>query len=122
MLKTVASVASLVAAAALLSSSDASAAPEPPAFTRAGSAVAVENAVPKDPKGLRLLGEGGGTLESTSFKDDRVFFRLDASTAPGGHPVEVEGTFQVTHHRPDGTLVAEFEGRADCLWPEETLP
>jgi len=63
---------------------------------------------------VRVAGEGGGSLQMSSFKGHRMSIRLDASTEVGA-PVDVDGGFHVVHRREDGSLVADFEGRADCL-------
>jgi hypothetical protein len=60
-------------------------------------------------------GRGGGTLALTGFEGDRVTFRIHATARPDDPVRSVDGTFTVTHVRPDGTLMARFAGTVDCL-------
>lgn len=116
MSKRIRSWTSLIGAAAVVSSlSGALTAFETPGTTPvASSAPGPVHVASKEAERVRVIGEGGGWLNSTSWKGDRISIRVDASTEPG-RPVGVDGTFHVSHRRPDGTLVAGFEGRAECL-------
>lgn len=63
---------------------------------------------------VSVTGDGGGVLQFESFKGDRINFRVRA-TADVDDPVGVTGRFDVTHVRPDGTVLADFGGTVDCL-------
>lgn len=63
---------------------------------------------------VTVNGAGGGTLQLPRFKGDKVSFRIQAS-APADTPWVAEGTFDVTHVRPDGTVIADFSGTVNCL-------
>lgn len=59
-------------------------------------------------------GHGSGTLQLFSFEGDTVTFQVHAS-AEADTPWAAEGSFDVTHVRPDGTVLADFGGTVDCL-------
>jgi hypothetical protein len=63
---------------------------------------------------VRVDGAGGGTLQSSSFAGDHVWFSV-RSAAPSAKPWLAEGTFEVNHVRPDGTVLAHFGGDVNCL-------
>ncbi|GAA1554419.1 hypothetical protein GCM10009789_04780 [Kribbella sancticallisti] len=57
----------------------------------------------------------GGTSKAPAFRGDPLRFSLAARIAPGGNAKEVTGGFHVMHHKPDGSVVADFEGKITCL-------
>ncbi|KQZ67416.1 hypothetical protein [Nocardioides sp. Root151] len=61
-----------------------------------------------------VSGTGGGTLELPRYEGDIVSFRVRAS-APSDAAWTATGSFDVTHVRPDGTVLADFSGTVDCL-------
>ncbi|MER5350072.1 hypothetical protein ABT093_07045 [Kitasatospora sp. NPDC002551] len=65
----------------------------------------------------RLRGSGGATLtkDFRGMEGDAVHFEIDARTDLNNAPGHARGHFHVTHHRPDGALVADFEGDLTCL-------
>lgn len=69
---------------------------------------------PHRPKSVSLHGTGGLTLSLPGYDGDPVRFTVDAH-GPRNNPMAARGTFHVTHHRPDGSLLAEFSGTVDCL-------
>ena len=67
-----------------------------------------------DVKPITVDGTGGGTLQFVRFEGDTVSFRVHAS-APATTPWTAQGSFDVTHVRPDGTVLADFSVTVDCL-------
>ncbi|MFF2043647.1 hypothetical protein ACFVVX_24835 [Kitasatospora sp. NPDC058170] len=65
----------------------------------------------------RVRGNAGATLTADfpGFEGDAVRFEVDARTDVNSAPAHGKGHFHVTHHRPDGRLVADFEGDIGCL-------
>ncbi|GAA2820996.1 hypothetical protein GCM10010452_56510 [Crossiella cryophila] len=77
-----------------------------------GSGVAVSA---EADRGHLLAGTVRGTSKDPQFQDDPLMFSVAAKVAPGAAPDTASGRFHVTHHRPDGGLVADFSGRITCL-------
>jgi hypothetical protein len=63
---------------------------------------------------VTVKGEGGGVLQLEGFEGDIVRFRINAFSR-SDDPFGAEGTFEVTHVRPDGTVVADFAGSVNCM-------
>lgn len=59
-------------------------------------------------------GTGGGTLQLPSYKGDTVEFRVHATTKVAT-PWAAQGSIDVTHVRPDGTVLADFTATVSCL-------
>ncbi|SHG02776.1 hypothetical protein [Streptoalloteichus hindustanus] len=86
------------------------------AATLAAVAVAAPGASAAEPAAAppaesHLVGKGGGKLHWPGFENHPVRFEINAH----GNPATSRGTFRVTHHLPDGTLFAQFDGEVDCL-------
>lgn len=86
----IAAVAVLAAAAGTLGATQATAAPS------AGSAV---------------IGSAGGPLTFLGYDNDPVRFDFAAFGEPG----KSSGRFHVNHVTKDGKLVADFDGKVDCV-------
>lgn len=67
-----------------------------------------------EPGVVAVQGSGGGILDLPAFNGDSVTFRVHAS-ARTATPWAAEGSFDVRHVRPDGTVLADFGGTVDCL-------
>ncbi|GAB2556624.1 hypothetical protein [Kribbella endophytica] len=65
--------------------------------------------------GTNVLAVLGGTSKTPEFNGDPLRFTVAARIAPGDNALQVKGGFHVTHHKPDGRLVADFQGRITCL-------
>lgn len=65
--------------------------------------------------GTNVLAVLGGTSKTPEFSGDPLRFTLAARIAPGDNALQVKGGFHVTHHKPDGRVVADFQGRITCL-------
>ncbi len=65
---------------------------------------------------MTVRGSAGGTLPGQfgPMAGDPVRFTVDA-TAPFTDPLRPRGTFQVSHHKPDGSLLARFSGEVTSL-------
>ena len=89
---------------------------EPPeAKPSAATSGAGDDARPGPGNGLVTVnGSGGGTLQLRGFEGDTVSFKVQAS-AQADTPWAAKGSFEVTHVRPDGTILADFGGTVDCL-------
>lgn len=61
-------------------------------------------------------GSGGGELDFEGVEGDPVTFAIRGYTTEADSPLSVEGTFDVTHTRPDGSPFAELSGSLDCMW------
>ena len=66
-------------------------------------------------QGTSVVAVLGGTSKAPAFKGDPLRFSLAARIAPGDNALEVKGGFHVTHHKPDGKVVADFQGKITCL-------
>ncbi|MCK2242549.1 MULTISPECIES: hypothetical protein [unclassified Crossiella] len=77
-----------------------------------GSGLAV--AAERD-RGHLLAGTVRGTSKDPEFLGDPLMFSVAARVEPGATPDTASGRFHVTHHKPDGGLVADFSGRITCL-------
>lgn len=77
-------------------------------------AVAVPAETPTDADQIAVNGTGGGTLQMPSYKGDTVSFRVHA-TADAATPWAAQGSIDVTHVRPDGTVLADFTATVNCL-------
>jgi hypothetical protein len=71
--------------------------------------------VKSDAAGSQIHAVLGGTSKSPPFVGDPLRFALAARIAPGDNALQVKGGFHVTHHKPDGQVVADFQGRITCL-------
>ncbi|GAA0577943.1 hypothetical protein HPO96_14445 [Kribbella sandramycini] len=65
--------------------------------------------------GTNVLAVLGGTSKTPQFFGDPLRFTVAARIAPGDNADQVKGKFHVTHHKPDGSVVADFQGRITCL-------
>jgi hypothetical protein len=65
--------------------------------------------------GTKVLAVLGGTSKTPEFSGDPLRFRLAARIAPGDNALQVKGGFHVTHRKPDGRVVTDFQGRVTCL-------
>ncbi|OXM44150.1 hypothetical protein CFP71_40890 [Amycolatopsis thailandensis] len=86
----IAAVAVLAAVAGTLGATQASAAPE---------------------RGSVVLGSAGGPLTFPGYDNDPVRFDFAAFGEPG----KSSGRFHVNHVTKDGKLVADFDGKVDCV-------
>ena len=68
-----------------------------------------------DATGTNVLAVLGGTSKTPEFSGDPLRFTVAARIAPGDNALQVKGGFHVTHHKPDGRVVADFQGRITCL-------
>jgi hypothetical protein len=68
-----------------------------------------------DSTGTNVLAVLGGTSKTPEFSGDPLRFTVAARIAPGDNALQVKGGFHVTHHKPDGRVVADFQGRITCL-------
>jgi hypothetical protein len=68
-----------------------------------------------DATGTNVLAVLGGTSKTPQFFGDPLRFTVAARIAPGDNALQVKGGFHVTHHKPDGRVVADFQGRITCL-------
>ncbi|MGW0520513.1 hypothetical protein [Crossiella sp. NPDC003009] len=66
-------------------------------------------------RGHVLAGTVRGTSKDPEFLNDPLMFSVRAAVAPGSTPDSATGRFHVTHHKPDGALVADFSGDITCL-------
>ncbi|MFI6444774.1 hypothetical protein [Kitasatospora sp. NPDC050543] len=88
--------------------------------TAAPSSAAAADSVADGPaagRGVRVSGAAGTTLTQDfgEFAGDAVRIELDARAAVNGSPTDTRGRFHVVHRKPDGQLVADFEGTLGCL-------
>ncbi|MBB5854017.1 hypothetical protein ACFQ05_11970 [Amycolatopsis umgeniensis] len=67
------------------------------------------SAAPK--QGSVVLGSAGGPLTFPGYDNDPVRFDFAAFGEPG----KSSGRFHVNHQTKDGKLVADFDGRVDCV-------
>ncbi|MBB5838819.1 hypothetical protein [Kribbella italica] len=65
--------------------------------------------------GTNVLAVLGGTSKTPEFSGDPLRFTVAARIALGDNALQVKGSFHVTHHKPDGRVVADFQGRITCL-------
>lgn len=89
------------------------------AATSVAQAVDQETAAkgPKHATGFTSVhGSGGGELQFSGFEGDPVNFDIRGYTTEADNPLSVNGTFDVTHTRPDGSPFAQISGSLDCLW------
>ncbi|MFD5083352.1 hypothetical protein ACFWOG_12030 [Kitasatospora sp. NPDC058406] len=117
-----ASATALCLLAALVTAAPVTAAPSvtPPAVTDARETGGTDETGGTGGTGrptVRVRGGGGATLtkDFSGMEGDLVRFEVDARTDLNNAPGHARGRFHVTHHRPDGALVADFEGTLDCL-------
>ncbi|GAA1542683.1 hypothetical protein GCM10009741_52600 [Kribbella lupini] len=94
-----------------------------PALSRQSSPSAAGDSAPSservdltsDATGTNVLAVLGGTSKTPDFSGDPLRFTVAARIAPGDNALQVKGGFHVTHHKPDGRVVADFQGRITCL-------
>ncbi|EMD21886.1 hypothetical protein [Amycolatopsis azurea] len=79
------------------------------AATTLGAAQAT--AAPERPSGSVVVGSAGGPLTFPGYDNDPVRFDFAAFGEPG----KSSGRFHVNHVTKDGKLVADFEGKVDCV-------
>lgn len=68
-------------------------------------------AAPDRPSGSVVVGSAGGPLTFPAYDGEPVRFDFAAFGEPG----KSSGRFHVNHLTKDGKLVADFEGRVDCV-------
>ena len=85
------------------------------AWAEAAASPQVKIASEGKQSGTSVVAVLGGTSKAPAFKGDPLRFSLAARVAPGDNPLEVKGGFHVTHHKPDGKVVADFQGKITCL-------
>ncbi|WP_410660141.1 hypothetical protein [Amycolatopsis sp. lyj-112] len=69
------------------------------------------SAAPDRPSGSVVVGSAGGPLTFPGYDNDPVRFDFAAFGEPG----KSSGRFHVNHVTKDGKLVADFDGRVDCV-------
>ncbi|MEU6239355.1 hypothetical protein, partial [Kitasatospora sp. NPDC047058] len=75
------------------------------------------DSAPAGASAARLRGSGDATLTRffPGMEGDKVHLDVDVHTKVNNSPSHARGHFHVTHHRPDGQLVADLEGDLTCL-------